>query len=76
MDFLFGYTFGERGSVFYKQTFSFIAFELVRKEARLFILVFLPLALSPPHLWRPAPKNILSWVYILVTSISILIYMA
>jgi len=77
MDFLFGYRFGERGGgVFYKQTFSFIAFEFVRKEERLFILVFFPLALSPPHLWRPAPKNILSWAYVLVKSISILIYMA
>jgi len=77
MDFLFGYRFGEGGRVvFYKQTFSFIAVEFVRKEARLFILVFFPLALSPPHLWRPGPKNILSWAYVLVKSISILIYMA
>jgi len=66
----------KRGAVFYKQTFSFIADEFVRKEARLFILVFFPLALSPPHLWRPAPKNILPWAYVLVKSISILIYMA
>ena len=62
--------------MFYKQTFSFITVEFVRKEARLFILVLFPLALSPPHLWRPAPKNKLSWAHVLVKSISILIYMA
>jgi hypothetical protein len=63
MDFSFGYTFGEREVVFYKQIFSFIAIEFVRKEARLFIPVFLPLALSAPQLWRPAPKNIRSWAF-------------
>ena len=75
MNFLSGYRFGEGGGC-YKQTFSFIAFEFVRMEARLFVLVFFRLALSPPHLWRPAPKNILSWAYVLLNSISILIYMA